>query len=153
MNPRFDEFIEMDVPGQVAFDFLADPSTAAIIDPAVLEYRPNTDPMALGTRNEIRFKMWGVPLNVTSVVTEWEPGRRMMLENVKPSRPTRAIATHAFEPTGSGCRYTWSMEMVPTGPGGRLLGRLFCRFMQKNAQAQKVLFKNEVERRYRSGQV
>jgi hypothetical protein len=151
VHPRFDESIEMAVPPQFAFDFLADPSTAAVIDPAVVEYRPDTDPMALGTRNYIRFKMWGLPLTVTSLVTEWEPGSRMILENVKPSRPTRAIATHSFDTTGSGCRYTWSMEMVRTGLGGGLLARLFCRFMQKNAQAQQVRFKAEVERRYAGG--
>lgn len=151
MNPRFEESIEMAVPPQFAFDFLADPSTAAVIDPAVIEYRPDTDPMALGTRNFIRFKMWGVPVAVTSKVTEWQPGHRMMLENVKPARPTRAVATHLFEPAGSGCRYTWSMEMIPTGLGGGLVARIFCRFMQKNAHAQKALFKAEVERRYANG--
>jgi Polyketide cyclase / dehydrase and lipid transport len=150
MNPRFDESIDMAVPLQFAFDFLADPSTASVIDPAVREYRPDTTPMALGTRNHIRFKMWGLPLTVTSLVTAWEPGSRMMLENVKPSRPTRAIATHSFEPADSGCRHTWSMEMVRTGVDGGLLGRLFCRVMRRNARAQKARFKTEVEPRYRS---
>lgn len=148
VHPSFDETIEMAVPPQFAFDFLADPSTATVIDPAVREYRPDTDPMALGTRNHIRFKMWGLPVTVTSLVTEWEPGRRMMMENVRPSRPTRAIATHAFEPAGSGCRYTWSMEMQPTGLGGGVVARLFCRFMRNNARAQQIRFKAEVERRY-----
>ena len=68
--------------------------------------------MALGTRNHIRFKMWGLPLTATSLVTEWEPGSRKMLENVKPSRPTRAIATHSFEPADSGCRHTWRVCQI-----------------------------------------
>ena len=50
----FSETIVFDVPPEYAFDFLADPSTAPIIDPAVIEYRPDDLPMREGVRVTIR---------------------------------------------------------------------------------------------------
>jgi hypothetical protein len=64
----------LEVPAHYAFNFLADPATAKVIDPAILEYRPDPLPMRLGTRNAIRLRMWGVPLRATSIVQEWQPG-------------------------------------------------------------------------------
>lgn len=147
-HPEFAETIELAVPADYAFEFLADPATATVIDPAVLEYRPDTAPMAKGTRNHIRFRMWGLPITMTSLVTDWIPGRRMVMENVKPSRPVRAVATHSFAETGAGCAYTWQMEFVPVGVLGSLAARTFRGFMRKNALAQQVRFKAEVERRW-----
>jgi hypothetical protein len=105
--------------------------------------------MGQGTRNLIRFRMWGIPMRVVSVVREWEQGRRMVMENVKPSWPVRAIATHSFAPDGGASTYTWAMEFRTSGPLGALIGRVFARFMQSNAIAQQRLFKKEVERRFR----
>lgn len=149
-QPGFSESTRLDVPAEYAFAFLADPSTAHVIDPAVQEYKPDSLPMRQGTRNLIRFRMWGIPMRVVSVVREWEPGRRMVMENVKPSRPVRAIATHSFASDGEGCTYTWAMEFRSAGPLGALVGRVFARFMQSNAKAQQGLFQEEVERRFRA---
>ena len=63
---RIDASIDIDVPAAVAFAFLADPSTARIIDPAVRSYEPDELPMREGTRNTIRFRMWGLPVTATS---------------------------------------------------------------------------------------
>lgn len=137
------------MPAEYAFAFLADPTTARVIDPAVREYTPDSLPMRRGTRNLIRFRMWGMPVRVVSVVREWEPGRRMVMENVKPSWPVRAVAEHSFAPDGEACTYTWGMEFRTSGPVGALVGRVFARFMQSNAKAQQRLFREEVERRFR----
>lgn len=145
----FAERIRLSVPAEVAFDFLADPSTAPIIDPAVREYRPDQVPMRVGTRNLIRFRMWGLPVRAVSVVREWEPGRRMVMENVQPERPIRAVATHTFDPDGDGCTYTWAMTFAPRGLLGPAVGSLFARFMHRNAVAQQARFRDEVERRWR----
>ena len=91
-------------------------------------------------------------MRVTSVVREWEPGRRMVMENVKPSWPVRAVATHSFAPDDEACTYTWAMEFRSSGPLGALIGRVFARFMQSNAKAQQRLFQEEVERRFRHDQ-
>jgi ligand-binding SRPBCC domain-containing protein len=147
--PRFSESTRLDVPAEYAFALLADPATAHVIDPAVREYKPDSLPMRQGTRNLIRFRMWGIPMRVVSVVSEWEPGRRMVMENVKPSWPVRAVATHSFVPEGQSCTYTWSMEFRSSDPLGTLLAKLVVRFMRSNARAQQRLFHDEVERRFR----
>jgi hypothetical protein len=73
-----------------AFAYLADPSTAPVVDPAVIFYEPDTTPMAVGTRNKIRFRMFGMRLTMYSQVKEWEPGRRMVIESSSPRGPSEA---------------------------------------------------------------
>jgi len=146
---RVAESVDLEVPGHYAFEFLADPSTARIIDPAVREYRPASVPMQEGTRTDIRFRMWGLPVRAVSVVKQWEPGMRMVMESERPSRPVRAIASHRFEPAGRDrCTYTWEIELVPAGLLGSIAAWIFGRFMRANAAAQQARFKAEVERRW-----
>jgi hypothetical protein len=147
----FAERCRLPVPAPFAFAFLADPSTAPVIDPAVREYRPDRLPMDVGTRNLIRLRMWGIPLRVVSVVLEWEQGHRMVMENVKPRRPVTVTATHTFEPDGDACTYTWAMAFEAHGILGRLLGPRVARFMQANAKAQQVRLRAAVEQRWREG--
>ena len=130
-----------------AFSYLADPATAPIIDPAVISYEPDTDPMAGGTRNKIRFRMLGLRLTMYSQVMEWEPGRRMVIESLKPSWPVRGRATHTFEPHEEGTLYTWAMDITPASPLGFLFAGMFSRFMQKNARGQQQRFKAAMESR------
>jgi Polyketide cyclase / dehydrase and lipid transport len=140
-----------EVPAGYAFDFLADPSTAPVIDPAISEYVPDSRPMREGTRNRIRFRLWGLPVRAVSVVRVWEPGHRMVMANERPARPVRAVATHLFDPDGPDrCTYTWQIDFEPTVPLGGLPARLLCRAMRANANAQQQRFKAEVERRWRS---
>ena len=143
------ERCRLSVPAPFAFAFLADPSTAPVIDPAVREYRPDHLPMGVGTRNLIRLHMWGIPLRVVSVVRDWEEGHRMVMENVKPRRPVTVTATHSFEPDGDACTYTWAMAFEAHGILGRLLGPHVARFMQENAKAQQVRLRAAVEQRWR----
>lgn len=126
------------MPSGYAFDFLADPSTARIIDPAVREYRPDSVPMREGTRTDIRFRMWGLPVRAVSVVRCWEPGGRMVMVSERRTRPVRVVATHRFEPAGPDrCTYTWAIGLVPVGPLGPLAARLFARFMRADATASR----------------
>jgi hypothetical protein len=145
------ESVELDVPAQWAFDFLADPSTATVIDPAIREYRPDALPMRVGIRTTIRLRMWGLPLRAVSVVQEWEPGVRMVMANERPARPVRIVARHRFAPAGAQrCTYTWEIDVVPTGRLGTPVAHLLARFLRGNARAQQVRFKAEVERRWRA---
>ena len=143
----FSESIVIKATPQEVFDFLADPATAPAIDPAVISYEPDTDPMDIGTKNKIRFRMFGLPLTMYSKVNDWQRGRLMVIESVKPSWPVRGVATHSFEPHQGGTLYTWSMEISPTKPGGFLFSGLFNRFMRKNAKSQQQRFKDAMERR------
>jgi hypothetical protein len=146
----FSEVIAIDVPPEYVFDFLADPSTAPIIDPAVIEYRPDVLPMREGVHVQTRMRAWGVPTTIESVVTEWEPGRRMAMDGVRPRRPMNVSATHTFEPSPEGCLYTWSMTFEPNVPLGRLAAVLSCRFMHRNATRQQQRVKAHVEARWQA---
>ena len=139
-------------PPTFVFDFLADPTTAPLIDPAIREYRPDQLPMRVGTRNLIRMRIWGLPVRAESLVTEWVAGRRMVMEGVKPKHPVKVSAVHTFEDDGDDCRYTWTMEVEATGLLGRLIARRFASFLQSNADAQQHLLRAEVERRWLGGQ-
>lgn len=147
---RFSESITLRVPPTYAFDFLADPSTASIIDPAVIEYRPDEVPMRQGVRVKIRMRAWGVPTRIESVVAEWVPGRAMVMQGVRPSRPMTVTATHTFDSCTEGCTYTWAMTFEPNAPIGRFAVTASCRFMRRNAQRQQQLFKTHVEARWKA---
>jgi hypothetical protein len=118
------------------FWFLADPSTASVIDPAVERYEPEGGIMGLGVRNHIRAKMLGIPVTLTTETIEWEPERRMGFRSITPGRPVVGVATHVFEPCPDGTLYTWSMEFVPTGVGGRVTAALSAAVFGRNASAQ-----------------
>ena len=142
----FSETTRLGVPARVAFALLADPSTATLIDPAIREYRPGQVPLRVGTRVQIRLRAWGLPLRAESVVREWEDGRRMVMESVRPARPVRVVAAHTFGPDGDGCTYTWAVDVVPTGCAGRPAAWALRRFLRGNARAQQARFRREVER-------
>jgi hypothetical protein len=142
--------VRLGVPAAYAFEFLADPATASVIDPAIRDYRPETLPMDVGTRTRIRMRVWGLPVRAESVVRAWEPGRRMVMENVKPTRPVSVVGTHAFEDEGDSCTYTWTVDVTPVGVVGRVAAPLFARFMGRNVVGQRDRFRREVERRWRS---
>ena len=111
----------------------------------MISYEPDTDPMRVGTRNKVRFRMFGLPITMYSEVLAWEPGRRMVIQSVKPKRPVRGTATHSFEPHAEGTLYTWSMEIEPMLPGAVLIARIFSGFMRKAARVQQSRFKRVME--------
>ena len=123
-------------PAQV-FWFLADPKTASVIDPAVVSYEPDGGTIGLGIKNHIRMKMLGIPLRLTSETVEWEPGSKMVFRSIKPGRPAIGIATHLFEACAEGTDYTWSMQFVRTGVGGRLMSTISTALFKRNAIAQQ----------------
>ncbi len=146
----FSESIALRVPPGYAFDFLADPSTAPIIDPSVIEYRPDEVPMRQDVRVRIRMRAWGVPTSIESVVVEWVPGQRMVMKGVRPSRPMTVTAIHTFKPSLDGCIYNWAMTFEPNVPLSRFVAFLSCRFMHRNAQRQQQRFKTHVESRWQA---
>lgn len=127
------------------FGFLADPSTAPVIDPVVVSYEPEGGTMGLGVRNHIRMKMLGIPVRSTSETVEWEPCRRMGFRSISPARPMVVVATHVFEPCPEGTSYTWSMDFVPTGFGGRVVAAVSAALLHRNAVAQGERVRRAIE--------
>ena len=137
MKPGFSTTIVIEVPPAMVFGFLADPSTASVIDPAVMRYDPEGGTMGLGIRNHIHLRIMGVPIQMTSVTTAWEPGQRMEFRSIRPARPAVGEATHQFEPSRDGTIYTWSMHFIPTGLGGGPTAALAAGAFQRNAREQQ----------------
>jgi hypothetical protein len=90
--------------------------------------------------------MYGIPFTIMSRTTDWEEGRRMVMQSIKPARPIVATATHLFERDPAGTRYTWSMEFVPNAPGGSLFAAVMAWVMRRNAGRQQQRFKEVMER-------
>ncbi len=123
-------------PGRV-FDAVNSPTTAPVIDPSVTSWTPDTDPIGVGTRFDIRGHLGRLPIRGRSVVTAWDPPSRSEFRSLSPSRPFRMVAIHRFESDGSDrTRYTWRIEFVPTLPGGRLVARLAARIFDCALEAQ-----------------
>src|SRR6188474_1831951 len=86
------------------------PEVAPIIDPAVREWRPDRQPIGVGTRFSIRARLGVLPIRGTSEVVRWEPPELAIFRSVKGAGPMDMTATHAFEPTDDGTRYTWRID-------------------------------------------
>lgn len=131
---------------EVVFAFLADPSTARRIDPAIRSYEPEGGVMGPGVRNHIRLRMAGIPVQSVSETVQWDPPRKMAFRSVRPSRPVLVEAVHTFEPSSNGSTlYTWHMRFVPVGPAGRVVAPVAAWLFRRNADAQQVRLRRELE--------
>jgi hypothetical protein len=127
-------------PPEDVFAAVMSPEIAPQIDPAVRQWQPDVRPIAVGTRFTIRGWFQWLPIRGTSRVTTWDPPRVGVFESVKPSRPLRVVAMHAFEPDGAGTRYTWKSTLIHRGPVGRAAARLIARLLDRTiAEQQRTL--------------
>lgn len=101
------------------------PEIAPLIDPAVREWRPDRQPVDVGTRFTIRAKLGLLPIRGTSEVTRWEPPRAATFVSVKGSGPMRMTATHTFAPVANGTHYTWCIEFSGPWPAVTVGAKLF----------------------------
>lgn len=147
MGGAFSESVVLSASPLEAFAYLGDPKTATTLDPAVVSYEADPVPMNVGTVNRVKARLGILPVSMTTRVTEWEEGRRMVIETVRPARPFRAVATHLFEPHPDGTLYTWSMDFVPTFPGGGLVAAVASRMMRRAVRAQQQRFRQIMQSR------
>lgn len=145
MGARFSESIVLPVSHAEAFAYLGDPETATTIDPAVISYEADPVPMNVGTVNRVKARLGILPVSMTTQVTAWEEGRRMVIETVRPARPFRAVATHLFEPHPDGTLYTWTMDFESTFPGGGLAAALASSLMRRAVRRQQMRFREILE--------
>ena len=83
----FSESIILPVSPSEAFAYLGDPRTASIVDPAVISYSSDKDPMGVGAHNKVRARMFGVVMSMEASST-WIPGELMVIESTR-LRPGR----------------------------------------------------------------
>jgi hypothetical protein len=123
----------------VVFAAVNSPETAPLIDPAVREWRPDTEPIGVGTRFTIRGRLGLLPIRGTSETVRWEPPLLAEYRSVS-TWPARMTAQHRFEPRADGgTNYTWSISFHEVSIVGRplvaLAARLFARALANQADA------------------
>jgi hypothetical protein len=118
-----------------AWHAVMSPDIAPIIDPGVREWRPDREPIDVGTRFTIRGRVGVLPIRGTSECVRWDPPSVAVFVSVKPSALVKVTATHMFEPDGDGTRYTWRMEFTGPLPVVAFGARVFPRSMAAQASA------------------
>ena len=119
MRTGFSSTVRIRVPPEQVFWFLADPSTAPVIDPAVVSYAPDGGTMGLGVQNRLRLRSPGSAGEAHEPDNGVGAGRAdgVPLRQALEARCRRWQAT-ASSRAHEGTDYTWSMEFTPTGFGG-----------------------------------
>jgi hypothetical protein len=126
-------------PPSVVFDAVMSPDTAPLIDPGVREWRPDAEPIGVGTRFTIRGRLGVVPIRGTSEAVRWEPPLLAEFRSVV-TWPAQLTAQHRFEPRADGgTNYTWSITFREASfisrPLVALTARLFARNLANQADA------------------
>ena len=124
-------------PPSVVFAAVNSPDTAALIDPAVREWRPDIRPIGVGTRFTIRARLGVIPIRGASEVITWEPPQLAEYRSTSPTWPFRMTARHQFEPTvGGGTDYTWSISFEEVNVVARPLIAIGARLFERALAAQ-----------------
>jgi hypothetical protein len=123
----------------VVFATVMSPETAPLIDPGVREWRPDAEPIGVGTRFTIRGRLGVLPIRGTSEAVRWEPPLLAEFRSVV-TWPAQMTAQHRFEPRADGgTNYTWSISFHEVSIVGRplvaLAARLFARNLANQADA------------------
>jgi len=116
---------------EAAWSAVMSPEIAPIIDPAVREWRPDREPIDVGTRFRIRGRIGILPVRGTSEVVRWEPHEIAIFQSVQGAGPMAITATHAFDLTDEGTRYTWRMDFDGPTPMAAFSAWLFDRAIQR----------------------
>ena len=107
------------------FPFFGDAHNLDVLTPPWLHFEILTPPpieMRVGAVIDYRISLRGLPMTWRTRITEWEPNRRFVDEQLR--GPYREwIHTHHFEDVGGGTLMTDTVRYRV--PGGRLVNRLF----------------------------
>ena len=139
MSWTFSCHTDLAAPPAKVFGYLADPSTAPVIDPAIISYEPDGGTMGLGVHNTITLRVLGLRLRSVSETVAWEPPRHMAFRSIAPRHPITIDATHLFadDADTGGTHYTWSMTITATNALGRVAGPVAAWAFRRNAHAQQ----------------
>jgi len=126
-------------PPDAVFAAVMSPDTAPLIDPGVREWRPDAEPIGVGTRFSIRGRLGVLPIRGTSETVRWEPPLLAEFRSTV-TWPAQMTAQHRFEPRADGgTNYTWSITFrevsIISRPLIALTARLFARNLANQADA------------------
>lgn len=113
-----------------AFRFFSNAENLALVTPPFLRFRllsPTPIEMKRGTVIEYALRIWGVPVNWRTLISEWDPPKRFV--DVQQKGPYALWRhEHTFEEAGEGTLMRDRVEYrAPLGPLGRFAEWLFVR--------------------------
>jgi carbon monoxide dehydrogenase subunit G len=112
--PRLHETIETSLPIDETFAFVADFANCSQWDPnTVTSERIDEGPVRIGARYDLGVRQRGSVVPMEYRVTEWEPGRRVVLAGEGSN--VRATDEIRFEPTPTGTRIDYTADISLTG--------------------------------------
>lgn len=121
------------------FEAVNSEETAPLIDPACRVWRPDTDPVAVGTHFTIRGRLGIVPIRGVSEVVRWEPPDLASYRSVRPVWPFRMEAEHRFgvvDADPEQTRYTWTVRFYEVNRIARPLIAIAVRLLTRAMSAQ-----------------
>ncbi len=123
------------------FAVLTDPELAPRIDPGIVYWRPEEDPIRVGTRNRLKVSgPLGITMRAVSEFVEYDPPHRFVLRSVRPRWPLKVTATAVLVPSGRATRLTYAVEFSGIAPAAALM----CRTMQRNIQRGVALLRDQL---------
>lgn len=136
-------------PPAEAFAAVNSPEIAPVIDPAVRMWKPDSDPIGVGTRFTIRGQLGIIPIRGVSETTTWDPPHLATYRSVSPTWPFLMTAEHRFDPEGTDrTRYTWTITFHEANAVARpliaLAARLFRRATANQADALTAYLAGDV---------
>lgn len=121
MEHDLDTALELPLSIEEVFAFFADAGNLERITPPELDFRivsPRPIDLRRGALIEYRLRLRGIPFRWVSRISDWDPPRRFVDEQVR-GPYARWIHTHSFEPTASGTTIRDHVRYaLPLGPIG-----------------------------------
>lgn len=115
--PVFNTETVLACPVAVVWDFLIHPANLLRVSPAGLSLVDGPDTLHLGARFTVLAQRWGISRQITSEVTEFEPGV-LMVDEQREGPFGKWRHRHQLTPVPGGTRMTDEVEFEP--PGGLL---------------------------------
>ena len=119
--------VDSPLPAEEVFSRVSDFSSAQDWDPGVVEgERLTGDAIEIGSRFRIVAKFLGSKSELVYEITEFEPGRRVLLRGENSN--VVSVDEIVVEPNGDGSRLTYSADLTLKGPlrlADPLLGLVF----------------------------
>lgn len=112
-------------PVDEVFGFFGDASNLNLLTPPWLHFEiltPAPIPMHVGALIDYRIRLRGIPMTWRTRISQWEPGRRFVDEQVR-GPYLEWIHSHSFEPVDGGTSMTDSVRYRV--PGGAVVNALF----------------------------
>jgi hypothetical protein len=147
---RYVDAIDLPIPIEEAFAYLADFSHTAEWDPSVVAAENVTEgPVGPGSRFQVTVRFAATNLSLVYEIVEFEPPNRLVLEGGNES--FRSIDEISFVPRGDGTRVTYEARIELTGLrrlADPLLGLAFQRIGQLAARG----LRGRIDERVRGGE-